>query len=112
MVGSLFSKRPRVTGSNCRTSCFAGNFSSTGFGFFTGALLPCAATDEDLAFLLRDVDGGAGSASGGSRWVGGKSSGGTRGGSGIGLDCATLSTLVRRWGNRSELGGGGTAHGR
>jgi hypothetical protein len=27
MVGSLFSKRSRVTGLNCKTSCFAGFFS-------------------------------------------------------------------------------------
>src|SRR3954469_6810525 len=35
IVGSLFSKRPRVTGSNCSTSCFACAFFS--FGVFTGA---------------------------------------------------------------------------
>src|SRR5437762_5696236 len=45
IVGSLFSKRPRVTGSNCITSCFAnGFFSTTGFGslnivgFFRGRI--------------------------------------------------------------------------
>ena len=38
MVGSLFSKRPRVTGSNCSTSCFACSFfSSTGLGSLNGA---------------------------------------------------------------------------
>ena len=111
MVGSLFSKRPRVTGSNCRTSCFAGNFSSTGFVFFTGALLPCAATEEDSAFLLRDVAGGAGSAIGGSCSIGAKSIGGTRGGSGIGIDSGTLSTLVCGWGCCSQIEGVGTATG-
>ena len=38
MVGSLFSKRPRVTGSNCRTSCFSkGAFGGTGAGMSSGA---------------------------------------------------------------------------
>src|SRR5437762_3664892 len=48
IVGSLFSKRPRVIGSNCKTSCFACTFSTTGFdsligagaGFFFGAVRP------------------------------------------------------------------------
>ena len=43
IVGSLFSKRPRVTGSNCRTSCLAGvtDFSAGAFSSFHGADFSC-----------------------------------------------------------------------
>src|SRR2546423_13842518 len=43
IVGSLFSKRPRVTGSNCRTSCFAGgaDFSANAFSSFHDADFSC-----------------------------------------------------------------------
>ncbi len=42
MVGSLFSKRPRVTDSNCKTSCFACTFfSGDGFPSLTGIGLAC-----------------------------------------------------------------------
>ena len=43
IVGSLFSKRPRVTGSNCRTSCLAGvtDFSAGAFSSFHGTDFSC-----------------------------------------------------------------------
>jgi hypothetical protein len=43
IVGSLFSKRPRVAGSNCRISCFAGgaDFSAGAFSSFHEADFSC-----------------------------------------------------------------------
>ena len=46
IVGSLFSKRPRVTGSNCRTSCLAG---VTDFSMGSFSSVP-----RDRFLLLRD----------------------------------------------------------
>src|SRR5581483_223218 len=37
IVGSLFSNRPRVAGSNCSTSCFGCTFFDFGFGGVAGA---------------------------------------------------------------------------
>src|SRR5260370_42358906 len=61
MVGSLFSKRPRVTGSNCKTSCFAWtNFSFGGLvsfsttGFFFGGI------NRGAGFLIEGAAGGGG----------------------------------------------------
>src|SRR2546423_8875475 len=53
IVGSLFSKRPRVIGSNCITSCFAEtNFSFGGFGSF--------ASFSRTAFFFGGIKRGAG----------------------------------------------------
>src|SRR2546430_11572977 len=77
MVGSLFSTRPRVTGSNCETSCFAWtDFSFGGFasfyttGFFFGGI------KRGAGFLIDGAGtggGGASAATGGStaiQWSG------------------------------------------
>jgi len=58
IVGSLFSKRPRVTGSNCRTSCFAGGagFSANAFSSFQevdfscGLLIKCSGGQDRTSF--------------------------------------------------------------
>src|SRR5262249_59950052 len=68
IVGSLFSKRPRVTGSNCIISCFAWVFS---FGVF-GCLTSFSATGSfSIGFFFGGINRGAdffiGGACGGSR---------------------------------------------
>src|SRR6266487_3958853 len=51
MVGSLFSKRPRVTGSNCKISCFACTFfSDDGFSSFVGGFV-CGVIKRGLGLL-------------------------------------------------------------
>src|SRR5437870_13087837 len=63
MVGSLFSNRPRVTGSNCKISCFAcTDLSAGGFSSFCGATFFCGATVNGSCSLRTGGDGGVASA--------------------------------------------------
>ena len=81
MVGSLFSKRPRVTGSNCKTSCLdCTGFSkgSSGVGCFTGNGFFFGAITRGSDFLITDGGGGSGGGGGGDVSVGTGCSNGIR----------------------------------
>src|SRR2546430_3562691 len=115
MVGSLFSKRPRVTGSNCKTSCFTwtifsfggfASFSMTGF-FFGGS--------KRGAGMLIDGDGtgggGASAATGGSTAI--KSSGAGSGKAALSIS-GTMSIFGGAGGGSStcsKIAGGGARNG-
>src|SRR5260370_41048352 len=70
MVGSLFSKRPRVTGSYCKTSCFAWTiFSFGGFASFSTTGFFFGGIKRGAGFLIDGTGtggGGASAATGGS----------------------------------------------
>src|SRR6266487_6460600 len=112
MVGSLFSKRPRVTGSNCKTSCLvctyfsAGGFDSlTGSAFFFGTIKRGAGA----GFLIS----GSGSAGGVS--IGAGSSSGIKfsetGPASLLTGSGTMSILGGGCGGCSQIGGGGAGIG-
>ena len=64
MVGSLFSKRPRVTGSNCKTSCFAWTiFSFGGFASFSTTGFFFGGIKRGAGFLIDGTGTGGGGAS-------------------------------------------------
>src|SRR5436309_688182 len=72
MVGSLFSKRPRVTGSNCKTSCFAwAYFSFGGFASFSTTGFFFGGIKRGAGFLIE----GAGGCGGGNSVATGRSNG-------------------------------------
>src|SRR5206468_12647332 len=74
MVGSLFSNRPRMTGSNCKTSCFAcADFSADDFSLLTGLL--CAALTIGSGLLKASI-------------------GSTRGGGGVSLGACPSNGVI------------------
>ena len=75
MVGSLFSKRPRVADSNCKTSCFACAFFSLGFIAFCSG--------NGTAFFFGVIKGGSGGWTIGGGGDGAISSSGAGGSKGI-----------------------------
>src|SRR5712691_8761413 len=107
MVGSLFSKRPRVTGSNCKTSCLvctyfsAGGFDSlTGSGFFFGTIK----RGVEAGFLI------SGSASTGGGSIGAGSANEIKfseiGPTSLLTGSGTMSILGGGCGGCSQIGGG------
>src|SRR5438094_3280641 len=85
MVGSLFSNRPRVTGSNCKTSCFAcEDFSADDFSLLTGLL--CGALTIGSGLLKASI-------------------GSTRGGGGVSLGaCPSNGVISIGW--EASIGSG------
>src|SRR4030095_9083741 len=83
MVGSLFSNRPRVTASNCKTSCFAcTDFSVDDFASFTGVL--CGVLTVALGLLGAGSVGGCGAVSLGAGSSNGIISAGSKASVGVG----------------------------
>src|ERR1041385_5691830 len=108
MVGSLFSKRPRVIGSNCKISCLAcTNFSAGGFGSFTGSgfFFGTIKRGAGAGFLIL----GSGSTGGGS--IGAGSANETKfssmGSALVLIGSDTMSILGGGGGGCSQIGGGG-----
>src|SRR5438445_11081200 len=61
MVGSLFSKRPRVAGSNCITSCFAWtHFSFGAFASFSTTAFFFGGIKRGAGFLIEGAGAGGG----------------------------------------------------
>src|SRR6266404_9242272 len=108
MVGSLFSKRPRVTGSNRKTSCLdCTGFSkgSSGVGCFTGNGFFFGAITRGSDFLITDGGGGGGAVS-----VGTGCSNGIRSADAetlVATGSATVSILGGISSGCSKTGGGG-----